>query len=115
MTQIMRTERGCKLCGLAQFGNNLPNTALSQRPTLAKEEMPIRPAAPGRNRFSPESSSLTPAFGELLTMGEIRIERFACFLDQWDLAMLESLASADNQQPAPCGDLYIGELESRNF
>lgn len=73
----MRAERGRKLCGLTKLRNNLPNAALSQRAALAEEEMPIRKAAPGRDGISPENCPLAPAFGEMLAIGEIRIERVA--------------------------------------
>ena len=33
---------------------------------------------------------------------EIGIERFACFLDERDFAMFEPLATANDEQPAPC-------------
>lgn len=85
MTQVVRAERGRELCGLAQFGNNLPNAALRQRTALAEEEMSIRPATPGSNGFSPGGCSLAPLFRQMLAMGEIHIERFACFLDQGSL------------------------------
>jgi hypothetical protein len=52
-----------KLCCLAQFGNNLPNTTLSQRPALPKKKVPIRPSTPSRNGFSLDSCLLVPAFG----------------------------------------------------
>jgi hypothetical protein len=29
--------------------------------------------------------------------------------------MFESLASTNNEQPAPCGDLHVGNLESSDF
>jgi hypothetical protein len=51
----------------------------------------------------------------MFAIGEIRIERFTSFLNQRDLAMFESLPSANNEQPAPCGDLDIGNLESCDF
>lgn len=115
MTQIVGTKWRGKFCSLTQFGNNLPNTAFRQRPTLTQKEMPIWPAAPGSNGFSPNGCSLTPLFRQMFAIGEIRIERVACFLDQRDLAMLESFASANNEQPAPCGDLRVGDLESCNL
>ena len=45
----------------------------------------------------------------------VPVERVACFLDQWDLAMFKSLASTNNEQPAPCGDLHIRNLEGSDF
>lgn len=82
MAQIMRTKRRRKLCGLTKFGNNLSNTTFCQRPTLTEKEMPIRPATPVSSCFSLDGRPLVPAFGEMLAIGEIRIKRVACFLDQ---------------------------------
>jgi hypothetical protein len=46
---------------------------------------------------------------------EIGIKQFARFLDQWALAMFESLATANDKQLTPCGDLHIGDLEGSGF
>lgn len=97
MAQIVRAESGREFCGLAKLRNNLPNAALSQRATLSEKEVPIGPPTPGSNGFSPDGCPLAPLFRQTLTMGEIRIERFACLLDQWDLTMLESFASTNNE------------------
>src|SRR5258706_141194 len=34
-----------------------------------------------------------------------------CFLNEWDLAMVESLVPANEKQPAPRGDLRIRDLK----
>ncbi|MDQ2901950.1 MAG: hypothetical protein ABI456_25780 [Ktedonobacteraceae bacterium] len=110
MAQIMWTQRRGKFCCLTEFGNDLTNTAFGQGTALTEKEMPIWPATPERNRLTLDSRSLAPAFGHLLAVGEIGIERFTGFLDQRDLAMFESLASTNDEQPAPCGDLHIRRL-----
>src|SRR5438105_1925332 len=78
VAQVVRAERGRKRGFLTQFGNNLPNAAFSQRPALTEEEMPIWPATPGGNGFSPDGCPLAPLFSQTFTIGEIRIEWFAC-------------------------------------
>src|SRR5439155_21442516 len=71
----------------------------------------IRPAAPGRSDFSPDGCLLSPAFSQLFAVFEISIERFTCFLDQRDLAMLESFAPPNDEQTAPGRDLHVRNLE----
>ncbi len=115
VTQIVRTEGGSKLCRLTQFGNDFPNATFRQRPTLTEKEMPLRPAAPGSDGFSSNGSSFTPLFSQMFTMGEIRLKRFACFLNERDLSMFKSFASADNEQPTPGRNLHIGNLEGCHF
>jgi hypothetical protein len=46
---------------------------------------------------------------------EIGIKRFACFLDERDLATFESLAMSNDGQTTLCRDLDIGNLEGRDF
>lgn len=48
-------------------------------------------------------------------MVEIGIQRFTHFLDERDLAMVESLATANDEQPTLCRDLNIGNLERSHF
>src|SRR5712691_1492297 len=115
MTKIMWTQKRRKLCCLPEFGNDLPNAAFSQRATLTEKEMPIWPGAPGSNRFSPFCRPLAPAFCQVFTVVEIRIERFAYFLDEWNLTMFESLATSNDEQPTPCGDLHVGNLKGRHL
>src|SRR5260221_6406895 len=98
-----------KLC------NDLTNAALSQRTTLAEKEMPIWPTTPGSKGFSPDGCPFAPLFRQVFAISEICIERFACFLDQRDLAMLESFPSANSEQPTPRRDLHIGDLERCDF
>ncbi len=62
--------------------------------------MSIRPSAPESNGFALNDCPLTPAFCQMLAMVEIGIERFARLLDQCDLAMFESLATPNDEQPA---------------
>ena len=97
MAQIVRAERGSEFGGLTKFGNDLTNATFGQRPTLAEKEVPIWPATPGSNRFSPDSCPLAPLFSQMFTMREIGVEWFARFLDQRDLAMLESFAPSNDK------------------
>ena len=43
-----------------------------------------------------------PLFHQVFAVFEIGIEWFACFLDEGDFAMFESLATANDEQPTPC-------------
>jgi hypothetical protein len=87
------------------------SSRFGQRSALAKKEMPVRPTTPGSNRFSPDHCPLSPVFSQVFTVVEIGIERFAHFLDQRDLAMLESFAPSNDEQAAPGWDLHVGDLE----
>ena len=111
MAQIVGAERGSEFGGLTKFGSDLTNAAFGQRSALAKKEMPIRPATPGSNRFSPDHRPLSPVFSQVFAVFEIGIERFAHFLDERDLAMLESFAPSNDEQAAPSGDLHVRDLE----
>src|SRR5207248_10738007 len=115
MAEIVRTQRRSELRCLAELDNDLPDAAFRQRSALAKKEMPIWPPAPGSNRIPIDSCPLTPAFCQKFAMLEVGIKRFAYFLDQRDLAMFEPLATANDEQPAPHGDLNIGDLEGCDF
>ena len=115
MAEIVRTQRRSELRCLAELGNDLPDAAFRQRSTLAKKEMPIWPPAPGSNRIPIDSCPLTPAFCQVFAVVEINIEWFACFLDERDLTMFESLATSNDEQPAPGSDLDIGNLERSHF
>src|SRR5437868_7874140 len=101
MTQIVWTQRRRKLCCLAELGNDLTDAPFVQGTALAEKEMPIRPSTPGSHRFSSFHRPFSPVF----------CPAFACFLDKWDFAMFESLATANDEQPTPCRDLHIGKLE----
>jgi hypothetical protein len=89
MTEIMRTQRGRELRCLTQLGNDLTNAAFGQRSALTEKEMPIWPATPGSNYFSPDRRSLSPVFSQVSAVVEIGVEWFASFLDEGDLAMFD--------------------------
>src|SRR5947209_19381106 len=90
-------ESGC----LASFGKALTNAAFGQRSALTEKEMPIWPATPGSNCFSPFRRTFSPVFRQMFAVVEIDCERFARFLDERDLAMLESFATSNDEQAAP--------------
>jgi hypothetical protein len=115
MAQIVRAERRSELCSLTKFGNNLPNAAFSQRSALTEKEMPLWPATPGSNRFSPGPCPLAPLFSQVLSVCEIGSEWFARFLDQRDLAMLEPFATSNDEQAAPGSYSHVGDLEGGNL
>src|SRR6266567_8684956 len=115
MTQIVWTQGRCKFCCLAELGKDLTDAPFVQGPALAEKERPIRPGTPGSHCFSSFHRPFSPVFCQAFAVGEIGIERFACFLDERDLAMFESLATANDEQPAPCRDLDIGNLERSHF
>jgi hypothetical protein len=94
MTEIVWLKRRIQFCRLAELGNNLTDTAFSQKSALTEKEMPIWPPAPGS--FSMGRHPLAPAFRKVFTMFEIGIEQFVGFLDERDLAMFESLATAND-------------------
>lgn len=52
-----------------------------------------------------------PLFHQVFAVFEIGIEWFAHFLDQRDLAMLESFAPSNDEQAAPGSYLYVRNLE----
>src|SRR2546421_10249933 len=99
MTEIVGTQRRSKVCCLTELGNDLPDASFSQRSALTEKEMPIGPPAPGSNHLSLDCRPLAPVFCQMLAMGEISIERFACFLDQRVLTMSESLPMTNDEQP----------------
>jgi hypothetical protein len=91
MTQSVWTQRRRKLGGLTELRNDLTDTPFVQGTALTKKEMPIRPGTPGRYRFSSFHRPFSPVFCQVFAVAEIGIERFACFLDKWDFAMLDSV------------------------
>src|SRR5881275_2386273 len=101
MAQIVGTERRREFCCLTKLGNDLTNAAFGQRSALTEKEMPIWPATPGSNCFSPFRRTFSPVFRQMFAVVEIDIERFARFLDERDLAMLESFATSNDEQAAP--------------
>src|SRR5216683_7073192 len=115
MTQIVWTQRSSEPRSLAELGNDLTDAPFVQGTALAEKEMPIQPGTPGSRRFSSFHRPFSPVFCQVFAVGEIGIERFACFLDERDLAMFESLATANDEQPTPCRDLDIGNLERSHF
>lgn len=101
MAQIVMAERGSEFCCLTKLGNDLTNATFGQRSTLTEKEMSIWSATRGRNHFSLDCCPLSPAFSQVFALGEIGIERLACFLDQRDLAMFGSFAPSHDEQAAP--------------
>lgn len=115
MAQIVGAERGGELRCLTQLGNDLTNAAFGQRSALTEKEMPIWPATPGSNRFSPNSCPLAPLFSQVFSVFEVSIERLTRFLDQRDFAMLEPFATSNNEHAASGSYLHIGDLEGSNL
>ena len=96
---------------LTQLGNDFTNAAFGQRSALTEKEMPIWPATPGSNYFSPDRRSLSPVFSQVSAVVEIGVEWFASFLDEGDLAMFESLPPSNDERTAPGSYLDVGDLE----
>ena len=93
MTQIVWTQRRRKLCCLAELRNDFTDAPFVQGTALTEKEMPIRPGTPRSHRFSSFHRPFSPVFCQVFAVVEIGIERFACFLDERDLAMFERLCA----------------------